>query len=195
MAPVIGLCGNLCAGKSAVAGIFASMGAEVIDADEVSRFVTVPGKPAFRRIVEKFGSGILTPDGEIDRRKLGKTVFSDDEKRRILERITHPAIRDEIKTRTEDAVSRGAKAVVIEAALLKRSGVLGELIDHLVRVDASEEKKIERMRKRDGFDEDEAKRRLKVQEGRNPDADFVIDNSGDMAQLRGIVEKVLKEVF
>ncbi len=194
MAVIIGLCGNVCSGKSTVAGMFAGFGAEVIDADEVSRFVVVPGKPAFERIVQKFGKNVLDSDGKIDRTKLAKAVFSDSAKRKVLESITHPEIRDEIKARVEKAVASGAKAVVIEAALLSRSGVLGEIVDALILVKAGEEEKIERMAERDGFDSAQARERLKSQAGRNPDSDFVIDNSGDLEMLRTRVEKLWREV-
>ncbi|QMU55744.1 MAG: dephospho-CoA kinase [Candidatus Mycalebacterium zealandia] len=194
MAVVIGLCGNLCSGKSTVAGILSELGARVIDADEVSRFITEPGKPAFERVIREFGSGIVCADGKIDREKLGLAVFSDSEKRRALEAITHPEIRDEIAARTEKASADGAKAVVIEAALLARGGVLGEIIDHLILVNASEVKKIERVAKRDGFDETEAKKRLKSQQGRNPDFDFVIENDGDLKDLRARVEDLWERV-
>ncbi len=179
----------MCSGKSTVARIFSELGARVIDADEVSRFITEPGKPAFERITREFGSDIVGADGKIDREKLGFTVFSDAKKRKALEAITHPEIKNEIAARVEKASAEGAKAVVIEAALLSRGGVLGEIIDHLILVDASGEKKIERMAKRDGFDEAEAKKRLKSQEGRNPDWDFVIDNSAGMEKLKAKVEE------
>ncbi len=177
-----------------MAGILSELGARVIDADEVSRFITEPGKPAFERVIREFGSGIVCADGKIDREKLGLAVFSDSEKRRALEAITHPEIRDEIAARTEKASADGAKAVVIEAALLARGGVLGEIIDHLILVNASEVKKIERVAKRDGFDETEAKKRLKSQQGRNPDFDFVIENDGDLKDLRARVEDLWERV-
>ncbi len=173
--------------------MFSELGAEVIDADEVSRFITKPGKPAFERILREFGSGVIGADGKIDREKLGVEVFSDAKKRKALEAITHSEIRDEIIARAEKASVEGAKAVVIEAALLSRGGALGEVIDHLVLVDASDEKKIERMTKRDDFDRAEAKRRLKAQEGRNPDYDFVIDNSGGLEELRENVEELWEQ--
>ncbi|MCY4042206.1 MAG: dephospho-CoA kinase [Candidatus Dadabacteria bacterium] len=192
-AVIIGLCGNVCAGKTAAAGMFRDLGARVIDADEVSRFVTKPGKPAFERIARRFGSGIIGADGEIDRGKLGSEVFSDEKKRKALEAITHPEIRDEIAARVEKAVSSGARAVVIEAALLSRGGVLGEMVDHLVLVEASEEKKIERIAERDKLDEAEARKRLKSQEGRNPDYDFVIENSAGMESLRAEIGRLWKK--
>ena len=193
---IIGLCGNVCAGKSTVARIFKDFGAEVIDADEVSRRVTEPGTRAFERITEAFGSTVTGADGKINREKLGEMVFSDVKKRKTLEAITHPEIRDEITARVKKAKKSGAKAVVIEAALLSRSGsgVLGKMIDHLILVDASEGKKIERMAKRDGFNEAEAKRRLKSQEGRNPDWDFVIKNEGDLESLKADIEKLWEKI-
>lgn len=184
----------MCSGKSAVARIFAGLGAEVIDADEVSRFVSMRGKPAFEEIVRHFGGKVVGSDGEIDRAKLGSLVFADESQRKVLEGITHPRIRDEITARVEKAVAAGAKAVVVEAALLSRSGVLGKMPDALVLVDASEEKKIERMAQRDRFGAEEARRRLKSQAGRNPDADFIIDNSGDLETLRARAEELWREI-
>lgn len=192
---IIGLCGNVCAGKSTVARIFEDLGATVIDADEVSRRITEPGTVAFERIVREFGSGVVGADGNLNREKLGKAVFSDTEKRKTLEKITHPEIREEITARVKKAKKSGAKAVVIEAALLSRGGVLGEMVDHLILVDASEGEKIERMAKRDGFNKAEARKRLKSQKGRNPDWEFVIENEGGVEGLRKEVEKLWEIIY
>lgn len=183
----------MCSGKSTVAQILGELGAKIIDADEVSRAVSAAGTPVFEEIVLAFGKGVLDSGGSIDRAKLGKAVFSDPEKRKVLERITHPAIRDEVVRRVGEESAGGATVVVIEAALLSRGGVLGEIVDTLVLVDASEEVKIKRVAERDGLDETEAKKRLKAQEGRNPDWDFVIDNSGGLEGLRENVESFWRD--
>jgi dephospho-CoA kinase len=93
---IIGLTGNIASGKSAVGEMFKMLGATVIDADQAARSVVEPEKPAWKDIVDTFGSGALNPDGTIDREKLGEIVFNDEAKRKVLNDITHPRILEEL---------------------------------------------------------------------------------------------------
>ena len=90
---VIGLTGGIATGKSSVARFFAEKGVPVIDADQIARDVVLPGSAALAQIVAQFGLEVITQEGLLDRKHLGTLIFSDPEKRRILESILHPEIR------------------------------------------------------------------------------------------------------
>jgi dephospho-CoA kinase len=189
---LIGLTGGIAAGKSTVARIFAELGAPVIDADALSREVTAPGTAAFQRIVESFGDGVLDPDGRIDRRALGRLVFSDEEARRRLEDITHPAIIAAARDRVAALGRQGHRVVLYEAALLVEAGRHRDM-DRLVVVAADDEQRVSRLMRRSGLTREEAAARLAAQlpqERKVELADHVIDNSGSLEQTRARVEEV-----
>jgi dephospho-CoA kinase len=116
---LVGLTGGIGAGKSTVADLLAERGAVIVDADEVARAVVEPGQPALEKLVERFGSGILDSDGRLDRPALAKLAFVDDESRRDLEGITHPAINEEFGRRVAEAPSDAI--VVLDVPLLTES--------------------------------------------------------------------------
>ncbi|MFB3064435.1 MAG: dephospho-CoA kinase, partial [Gammaproteobacteria bacterium] len=89
----VGLTGGIACGKTTIADMFAALGVHIIDTDELAREVLEPGEPAMESVIEHFGSSILDDDGRLDRRALRRLVFSDPEKRRLLEQIVHPVIR------------------------------------------------------------------------------------------------------
>ncbi|MBP6741803.1 MAG: dephospho-CoA kinase, partial [Deltaproteobacteria bacterium] len=123
---VIGLTGGIASGKSTVARMLRELGAQVIDADEVARFVVEPGQPAYQRLVAAFGPSILRTapqDGAtealaIDRQKLAARVFGDEAALKQLNRITHPEIAAESARRMQAAMLSGAEVIVYEAALI-----------------------------------------------------------------------------
>lgn len=183
---VIGLTGGICAGKSAVAAMFADLGIPVVDADRVSREVTARGRPAHAEIVRVFGEEVLAPDGEIDRRRLGEIVFADPVKRAALQDLTHPAIVEEIGAALSRLAAQGHRVVLVEAALILETGRRG-LCDAVIVVHCGRDRQIERLMARDGIGREQALRRLEAQ--MDPDrkaraADYVIDNSGSLEQTR-----------
>src|SRR5271157_3079449 len=95
----IGLTGGIASGKSTVAQRFTELGVPVIDADESSRLVVAPGQPGLDQVVSRFGRGVLTSEGALDRRALRDLIFADPQKRRDLEHILHPLIRADIERR------------------------------------------------------------------------------------------------
>ncbi|HEY8530762.1 MAG TPA: dephospho-CoA kinase [Limnochorda sp.] len=187
-APVVGLTGGIATGKSLVAGFFREMGAAVVDADELARQVTAPGEPALAEIRRVFGPGVFTPEGELDRRALGRVVFADPEKRRALERIVHPRVRQ----RLEEAVARfqaaGAPLIVLEIPLLFEAGEpLLRLIDWVVVVTAPEAVQLERLKARNGLTEAEARARMAAQmplAEKVKRADYLVDNGGSPEETR-----------
>ncbi len=119
---VIGLTGGIAAGKSTIAQILAELGAVVIDADKVGHEAYRRGTEAWRALVAHFGDGILTPDGEIDRRKLGAIVFADPDQRKALQDIVWPRMKEMIRQRLAELRAAGVQVAVIEAAVLIEAG-------------------------------------------------------------------------
>jgi dephospho-CoA kinase len=189
---VIGLTGGIATGKSAVASLLSELGARIIDADELAREVVKPGREAWQDIVEAFGTEILREDKTIDREKLRKIVFRDPKARKRLESITHPRIRTLAQQRIQNLAAEGAGIIVYEAPLLFENQVhlwLRPVI--LVACDLATQK--HRLQERDGLNEEEIQQHLKAQmslEEKRKLADFIIENNGDLEELRRQVQKV-----
>jgi dephospho-CoA kinase len=164
----------------------------VVDADQLAREVVKKGSPALSEIVTAFGPGVLSPDGNLDRKTLGARVFGNPEALRTLNAITHPRIGTLSAQRIQAALVQGAPYVVYEAALIVENG-LNRGMAALVVVSVSPEVQLTRMMKRDGFSEDEARARLRSQaplEAKLAAADFIIDNSGPEGALAARVLEV-----
>lgn len=178
---VIGLTGNIACGKSFVARELARLGAEIVDADLVSREVQRSGTPAYEKVVAAFGSGILREDGEIDRARLGPVVFSDPEKLRLLERIVHPAVL----AREEELIAASSSpVVVIEAIKLIESGNYLRC-DQVWVVTCTPERQLERLMHERNMSYEAAMLRINAQPPQSEKlkyADVVIDNSGTPEQ-------------
>lgn len=140
----VGLTGGIASGKSTVAGLFAELGVEVIDADEAAREAVRPGSPALAEIAAAFGQAVLTPQGTLDRAAMRAEAFADPDKRRRLEAILHPRIRARIAERV--AAVQGPYCI-IEIPLLVESG-WQEGLDRVLVVDATEQEQIARARTR-----------------------------------------------
>ena len=186
----IGLTGGIASGKSTVSAILAELGAVVIDADLIAREVVARGTPGLAAVVEAFGAEMLTPDGELDRPRMGALVFSDEERRRVLESIVHPLVFERY-AELEAAASPDA-LVVHDIPLLVESGRAGEF-DAVIVVDAPEELQVERMVRDRGWTEDEARARIAAQatrEQRRAVATHLIENTGTREDLRQRVTEV-----
>ncbi|HSO68474.1 MAG TPA: dephospho-CoA kinase [Arachnia sp.] len=184
----IALTGGIASGKSMVADELARLGAVVIDSDLVAREVVEPGTDGLRRIVERFGSGMLNADGTLDRAKLGDLVFVDDEARSDLNSIVHPLVRQ----RADELVAAAPPGTVAVQVipLLVETG-LDKAFDHIVCVDVPTEIQVRRLMQRNNLSLDSARARVRVQASRadrRAVADWVIDNSGDQASTVRQVE-------
>jgi dephospho-CoA kinase len=183
----VGLTGGIASGKSLVAAELAARGAIIIDADVLAREVVEPGTPGLAAIIERFGPQVLT-DGQLDRAHLAEIVFADPAARRDLERIVHPAVRARA---VELERAAGSAAVVVHVIpLLVETGQQGDF-DLVVTIDVDHETQIQRMMGRNGFSRAEAESRIAAQaarEDRRAAADVVLDNSGDVAQLKDQID-------
>ena len=188
----VGLTGGIGSGKSAVADLLVARGAVLIDADQVARDVVAPGGPAYQPLIERFGTGIVTPDGTIDRQALAKVAFADEETRLALNGITHPAIGIAM-IEARDALADTDLIVVLAIPLLTALHRETVKLDKVVVVDAPVEVALERLLSQRGFDRDDAEARIRSQisrEERKKDADYVLDNSGDRAALEREVDRL-----
>lgn len=187
---IVGLTGGIASGKSTVARMLREEGAEVIDADAIAREVVEPGTPALARIAARWPEAIR--DGALDRQALGAIVFARPEERAALEAIVHPAIQAEVERRLAALAAAGEEVAVYEAALLVETG-LDETMDALVVVALPEEEQVRRLSARDGLSPEAARARVAAQaplEEKLRNADYVIENSGDLAALRRRVGEV-----
>jgi len=193
----VGLTGSIAVGKSFVLGVLAEMGCRILDADATAREVVVPGTPGLEAVTGAFGSEVLREDGALDRAALGAIVFSDEEKRRLLNSILHPFIiaaqDDQIRRwETEDP---GGIAVV-DAALMIESGGYRRF-DKLIVVHCRLDVQLARLILRDGLSPQEAERRIAAQmpqEEKMKYADFLIDTSEGFESARAQTETVFRQL-
>ena len=178
----VGITGGIGSGKTALTDWLAGKGIVIVDADLASRTIVAPGQPALREIVDTFGSEYLQHDGQLDRAALRTLVFSDEEKRRQLERITHPRIREELARQMDSADST---YVVLSSPLLLESGQ-STMVDLSVVVDVPEDTQIQRTMARDHNSRELVEGIMTAQLDRDTRisrADIVIDNSGSLEAL------------
>jgi dephospho-CoA kinase len=192
---VIGLTGGIASGKSTVSKMIQDFGIPVIDADVYAKEVVEPGEEAYRKIVSHFGERILHSDGTVDRKQLGSIIFNDENERKVLNGIVHPAVRNRMDGEKARYRGEGREAVVLDIPLLYESG-LTETVNKILLVYVKEAVQLKRLRERDGSKEDEALSRIRSQiplEKKKKMADAVIDNNGVLADTRSQLTEVLRE--
>ena len=194
MTYILGLTGGIASGKSTVSAYLAQNGALIIDADLIARQVVAKKSSGLKQIVAKFGGEILTASGELDRKKLGKLVFSNKDLLKNLTDITGPLIRAEILREIEAAKKAQVKLVVLDIPLLFETGYQ-TLCDKVMVVTIPSKSQLERVMKRDNLSAAEARKRIANQlpaSKRNELADVLIDNSKSVAETYQQVLKWLK---
>ena len=182
----VGLTGGIASGKSTAAKFFGALGVPILDSDQVAREVVEPGQPPLERLVERFGRGILTPDGHLDRPALRNIVFSDPKARADLENLTHPAIGAALEARS--AAAGGPYQILVIPLLVEKN--LAAHVDRVLVVDCDEELQIRRLLARDGSTRAEAQAILDAQVSRSARlkaADDVIRNDADMSAVQAQV--------
>jgi dephospho-CoA kinase len=193
----VGLTGSIAVGKSFVCDVLREAGVHVLDADQTARDVVAPGTKGLAGIVEAFDYEVLQPDGSLDRSKLGKIVFADEAKRKLLNSIVHPLVIE-----AQDAWIRDIEAsdpngiAVIDAALMIESGGY-ERFDKLVVVWCRPELQLARLKARGGLDDDEARRRIAAQmpqDEKKRYADFSVDTSAGFDDTRRQTLEVVGEL-
>jgi dephospho-CoA kinase len=193
----VGLTGGIATGKSMVVQLLADKGALIIDFDHLTRYVQEPGQPAWKELVSYFGPEIIQDDQTINRRKLGKMVFSDPQKLACLNAIVHPLIFQEWRHRlTVLREKYGTGIVISDIPLLIETGEQKDF-DLIVLVYAPPDQQLERLRIRNGYTMEEAKQRLASQlpiDQKVAYADIVIDNSSSPEKTSKQVDALWEEL-
>ena len=189
---VVALTGGIGSGKSLVANYFFTLGAEVLDADQISRQVIERGTPGFDEVVATFGDSVLK-DGEINRRALGEIVFANPEKRKALEAIIHPKVQQALANAQK--VLGDNDILIYEIPLLVETNA-AKKFDFIITVEAPLQARIERLKAR-GLYQSEIEMRIASQassEQRIAIANTVINNDGDEEELLRKVEAIWEEL-
>lgn len=185
----IGLTGGIGSGKSTVAEMLVARGCQLVDADLVVRQVQEPGTPVLAAMAERFGAHIINDDGTLDRAAVAAIVFSDEDELQALNAIVHPAVNTEM-TRQREAFVDTDETVLLDIPLLIESNYEG--LGGVIVVDTPVNTAVERLIAFRGFTEEDARRRIENQvsrEDRAAKADFLVDNSGDLAALMGEIDR------
>lgn len=194
----VGLTGNIASGKSSAAVFFAELGAHVIDADRVAHLLLQAGTPVYRKIVDAFGERILGSAGEIDRRILGRIVFSNADKRLLLNSLTHPAVETEILRRIgELEQSAPSGIIIVDAALMIETGGY-KMYHRIIVVTCDPALQVSRLITRDGLTEEEAGARIASQmpiEEKLKLANYTIDTSMTINHTREQVEAIYRDLL
>lgn len=185
----VGLTGGIGSGKSTVSDLFAALGVDIIDTDEIARALTASGQPAVSRIEQEFGPEVVQRDGALDRMRMRELAFSNSTAREALQSILHPLIRDEVQRRL--SVSDAPYAIVVVPLLVESKGY--KFADRILVVDCSEQRQIERVMRRSGLPKDQVEAIMATQASRSDRiaaADDVIPNEDGVAELRAKVKQL-----
>lgn len=189
---VIGITGGVGSGKSLVAKIASKKyNAGLLIADELGHIVTEPGKPAFKKIIEMHGSGILGQDGSIDRKKLADIIFSNDKARSAINSIIHPEVMLYIENYINERSGQDGY-IILETAIMYETGC-DRFCDETWYVYVPEDTRIKRLAKNRGYTEEKSRSIIKKQK---PDSFFieragrVIDNTGSIKDLENIIARM-----
>lgn len=194
MSLIIGLTGSIATGKSTIAAMFGEFNIPVIDADKVAREVVNPNEAASIEIRKTFGDDVFHEDNTLNRERLGEIIFADEEKRKQLNNIVHPAIRKRMLEKKEALLADGAECIVFDIPLLFESK-LEHFVEKIIVVSIDEDVQLKRLMDRNTFTEDEAKQRISSQipvADKAKKADAVIDNNGSIEESQKQLVEILE---
>ena len=191
----VGLTGGLGTGKSTVSKMLISRGIPVIDADRIAREVVEPNGPAFPGIIQAFGSGILRPDGSIDRAMLAKAVFDDPKKLIQLETLVHPLVQEEVLNQRAWLKDQHHQWAVYDVPLLFEKNLKSQFDFVLVVSVTDVATQVSRLKQRNGWNDEEIQKRLKAQlplSEKVAQANYVIQNDADLSILEKKVDTLVQ---
>jgi dephospho-CoA kinase len=192
---LVGLTGGIGAGKSTVARMLEERGAKAIDADDLARRAVRSDTAVFDRIVETFGSDVVGADGELDRAALAAIVFADPDRRRELERITHPEVARMLQEALEPF--RSTDDVVVYASPLIVESGMTDACDVVVVVASPAEEQLRRVGAQRGMSESDVRARMAAQasdDERAAVADVILDNGGTLVELEAQVDRLWRDL-
>lgn len=193
---LVGLTGGIASGKSTVSNLFKAQGIPIVDADVVARDALKKGTGGWKKVVEAFGDDILQPDGEVDRPKLGGIVFSNPDKRQLLNRLLAPHISSGILQEILKLWLKGHKVIVLDIPLLFEAK-MDKWTKPIIVVWVDRETQLQRLVSRDRITDEEANNKINAQmplDSKRSKADIVIDNTGSLDDLNEQFQNVLRVV-
>ncbi|KNA23403.1 hypothetical protein SOVF_025140 [Spinacia oleracea] len=193
---IVGLTGGIASGKSTVSKLFKAQGIPIVDADIVARDALKKGTGGWKKVVDAFGDGILQPDGEVDRPNLGRIVFSNPDKRQLLNRLLAPYISSGIFQEILKLWLKGHKVIVLDVPLLFEAK-MDKWTNPVIVVWVDRETQLNRLVSRDRITEEEANNKIDAQmplDSKKDKADIVIDNTGSLDDLNEHLQNVLRVV-
>lgn len=194
---LVGLTGGIGTGKSTVVKILKEFDVDVVDADIIARQIVEPGMKAHRRIREEFGDEVFQQNGQIDRAKLANIIFNDQEKRKLLDGITHPEIYKQIFWQCFWAILKGTQFVVLDLPLLFESGYMLKFLHKIIVVKCDNQQQIDRLINRNNYSIEEAQTRINAQMSiqlKCQLADYVIDNNKSLDDTKNQVKRIVLEL-
>ncbi|MBM7687670.1 dephospho-CoA kinase [Enterococcus ureilyticus] len=194
MGLILGLTGGIATGKSTVVNVFKNLGFPIVDADIIAREVVEPGSIGLAEIVSVFGTNIINSDGSLNRKKLGVLIFSDAQKRKILNKILSPFIKERILAEIESKKDK-ASLIIVDIPLLYEGGY-DKFVDQVAVVYIPEKLQLLRLMKRDHLSENEALQRIQSQlsiEEKKKNADIVFDNQENIEKTKKLIEAWVSE--
>ena len=197
MGKIFGLTGSIASGKSTVSNFLKELNVPIVDADVIAKEVVEIGQPAYKKIVEAFGSEILLDSGEINRPFLGSLIFNNKEKRLQLNEIVHPEVRREMKEQADRYIKQGEPLVILDIPLLYEGNSI-ELVEKVIVVTVSEENQLKRLMNRNGLSKEDALLRIASQipvKEKAARADYVINNNGDFEDTKKQVKDLLNKII
>ncbi|PGL69167.1 dephospho-CoA kinase [Bacillus sp. AFS055030] len=197
MGKIFGLTGSIASGKSTVSNFLKELNVPIVDADVIAKEVVEIGQPAYKQIVEAFGSEILLDSGEINRPLLGSIIFNNKEKRLQLNEIVHPEVRRVMKEQADRYIKQGEPLVILDIPLLYEGNSI-ELVEKVIVVTVSEENQLKRLMKRNGLSKEDALLRIASQipvKEKEARADYVINNNGDIEDTKKQVKDLLNKII
>ncbi|MEG0293308.1 dephospho-CoA kinase [Enterococcus sp.] len=190
---VLGLTGGIATGKSTVVDIFRSFGFPIVDGDQIAREIVEVGQPALTAIKREFGSSVILPDGQLNRKQLGEIIFNQPEKRHVLNQLLDPFLRKTILDRIE-AYKTKAKLVIVDLPLLFEGNYI-DTVDEIATVYVPESIQLKRLMARDSLSEQDAKKRISSQwpiEEKKAKSTIVFDNQQSITETKEQVVEWLK---
>ncbi|MCF7926930.1 MAG: dephospho-CoA kinase [Candidatus Izimaplasma sp.] len=196
MAKIIGLTGGIASGKSTITKMFKEKDIPVIDADKIVHDLLTPKTETYKKILDEFSDEILFTNDEINRKKLATLIFNNTDKRKKLNSIVHPKVREQIEFEIKRHKLLETEILVLDVPLLYESN-LDELCDKVIVVYTTKEKQVNRLIDRDKITKDYALKKINSQmslEDKKEKADFVIDNSQSILQSKVDFNDILEQL-
>jgi dephospho-CoA kinase len=194
----VALTGGIATGKSIIARVLAGPGFHIHSADRTAHELMLPGRPAWRRVVARFGRGILNADQTINRKRMGKIVFSSPADRLFLNRLLHPLVLEKKRREVRKLERLGQDKIFISEAALTIEAGLAPLFDKVVLAYCPESLQVERLMKRDRTSRKEARKKIRSQmrsAEKIPHADYLIDTSGTVGETEAQAVKLRRSLL